>query len=55
MLTDKMYLEMVHDYNNGGITKSYPNLTTFERVALIKHFAKNDPKCSCPLTHKEGK
>jgi hypothetical protein len=50
MLTDEMYEEMLHDFNNGGITKNYPNLNTFERVALIKHFAKG-PKCPCDKPH----
>jgi hypothetical protein len=51
MLTQKMYDEMLHDFNNGGITKNYPNLTTYEREALIKHFARG-PKCSCKRPHK---
>lgn len=51
MLTDKMYEEMLHDFNNGGIQKSYPNLTTHERISLIKHFA-TGPKCPCDLPHK---
>jgi hypothetical protein len=50
MLTEKMYNEMLHDFNNGGIKKSYPNLTHYERVTLIKHFAKG-PKCPCDKIH----
>jgi len=51
MLTEKMYNEMLHDFNVDGIKKSYPNLTHSERVALIKHFA-TGPKCPCDLPHK---
>ena len=50
MLTEKMYNEMLHDFNNGGIKKSYPNLTHYERVTLIKHFAKG-PTCPCSQSH----
>ena len=50
MLTQKMYDEMLHDFANEGIQKNYPNLTTYERVALIKHFAKG-PKCPCDKPH----
>lgn len=51
MLTKKMYDEMLHDFNSIGIQKNYPNLTHYERVELIKHFAKG-PKCPCDLSHK---
>jgi hypothetical protein len=52
MLTEKMYNEMLHDFNNGGIKKNYPNLSRYERIELIKHFAKS-PLCPCDLPHKK--
>jgi len=50
MLTQEMYDEMLHDFANEGIQKNYPNLTTYERISLIKHFAKG-PKCPCDKPH----
>ena len=46
MLTKEKYNLLVHELNNGGV-KSVGGLTLYERNVLLKHFIKDEPKCSC--------
>ena len=45
-----MFDEIVHDFNDGGVMKFYPNLTLTQRIRLIQYLA-TGPKCPCDKPH----
>jgi hypothetical protein len=54
MLTEKTLNKIVYEYQHGGVLGNHPELTTFERKALVKHLLGMSTKCpaECEATHK---
>jgi len=39
MLTQNTLDKIVYEYQHGGVKSNHPELTTYERKALLKHFS----------------
>ena len=50
MITQKKLDLLIHEFNDGGI-RSVGGLTNFDRMVLMRHFAKYAPKCPCDKPH----
>ena len=53
MLTEKTLNKIVYEYQHGGVLGNHPELTTFERKALLKYLFSLPSKCApeCEATH----
>ena len=52
MLTQTTLDKIVYEYQHGGVKSNHPELTTYERKALLKHLYSLPTNCS--LCHGTG-
>jgi hypothetical protein len=52
MLTQKTLDSIVYEYQHGGVKSNHPELTTYERKALLKHLFSLPTYCNlCEQGH----
>ncbi len=53
MLTQTTLEKITYEYQHGGVKGNHPELTTYERKALLKYLFSLPSKCSaeCEATH----
>jgi hypothetical protein len=47
MLTQNTLDKIVYEYQHGGVKGNHPELTTYERKALLKYLFSLPTYCSC--------
>ena len=47
MLTEKTLEKIVYEYQHGGVKSNHPELTTYQRKALLKYLFRLPTHCSC--------
>lgn len=54
MLTQKTLDAIVYEYQHGGVKSNHPELTTYERKALLKHLFSLPTHCESCHTHAQA-